>query len=154
MEIKNANTHVFSFFFFKSNLNWVQSPWRSLILCHHNETAAISVPVESVYAHTHAHSLTNAHKLTAHTKSSTLPNHLSSLWSLWSVSLPKSVNVVSWSDMQICTWEKFPLYSVTYHWLEFEMGRKGKYALGRYKNIIAQTYTCSNSTVITPQVMD
>ncbi len=109
----------------------------------------------SLYMHTLMHIRSQMHTSSLHTQRAALSQIIFHLFDHFeSVSLPKSVNVVSWSDMQICTWEKFPLYSVTYHWLEFEMGRKGKYALGRYKNIIAQTYTCSNSTVITPQVMD
>lgn len=54
----------FSLLFFNAIwIEWVHSPWRSLILCHHNEAVAISVQVRPVYTPpcTSAHKCIHVH---------------------------------------------------------------------------------------------
>lgn len=114
----------------------------------------LSLFQSSLYMHKLMHIRSQMHTSSLHTQRAALSQVIFHLFDHFeSLSQPKSVNLASWSDMQICTWENVHLYSVTYRRLEFEMGHKGKYAHGRYKNIIAQTYTCSISTMITPLVM-
>lgn len=100
----------------------------------------LSLCQSSLYMHTLMHIRSQMHTSSLHTQRAALSRIIFHLLDHFeSLSQPKSVSVGSWSDMQICTWERFPLYSVTYRWLEFEMGHKGKYALGRnIKNIIAR----------------
>lgn len=83
-------------FFFLSNLNWVQSPWRSLILCHHNEAAAISVPVMPVYTHILMHIHSQMHTGSLHTQRAALSQIISHLFDHFeSLSQPQTVNVGS-----------------------------------------------------------